>query len=550
MAGFSKHFAAVESRIEALSAISDPLRPLEEILNAAETGCGLEVSDAASLLAWGRDPAARAEIEAAAYRFRERLVVKRIEFIIPVYLTSFCQNECLYCGYRRSNVLAERVRSSLEEYERELDFILGWGHRQIELVLADDAEFGPDKLAGYVTLTKEKLTGLGGGLVALNAPAYEQADYRRLRAAGLDWVALWQESYHQPHFDRWHVKGSPKQHYEFRLDVWDRAVAAGFERVALGVLMGLFEWRYDVLALVEHGNYLRRTYGLEPYALGIPRLKPARGVLASQKSSRFTVSNDDFRVAVSVYHLAFPRARLFFSTREKYEFNMSMVAAGDLFTVDCETLPGAYLRGRLPGQFSIEDYPPRWEVAREFARRGFACFHLEPGTTPDDARSFQPLARFDPFQAATRFVGEHEEIRSRLGDWETAVAGLAHGEGRSQDERHAATAALRRVLGYFQTSVIGHCRSEEAILSSPAARHLAGDSPLENFRREHERFGIDLDRFERQIASYELSGDPTVLRCLGERMIRDLRRHLASEDAVFRDWLSGEWSSPREMECA
>ena len=129
-----------------------------------------------------------------------------------------------------------------------------------------------------------------------------------------------------------------------RLDLWDRVIAAGIKKIALGALLGLYDWRFDALATIEHGNYLRRAYGLEPHAIGIPRLKPARGVLASQKASRFTVSDDDYRLILSLYHLAFPRSRLFFNTRESYEMNISMVAAGDLFTVDCDTFPGGYLR--------------------------------------------------------------------------------------------------------------------------------------------------------------------------------------------------------------
>jgi hypothetical protein len=42
--------------------------------------------------------------------------------------------------------------------------------------------------------------------------------------------------------------------------------------------------------------------------------------------------------------------------------------------------------------------------------------------------------------------------------------------------------------------------------------------------------GIDLDKFERQMASYQLSGDPTVLRSIGERTIRELGEHLATEE--------------------
>jgi len=42
--------------------------------------------------------------------------------------------------------------------------------------------------------------------------------------------------------------------------------------------------------------------------------------------------------------------------------------------------------------------------------------------------------------------------------------------------------------------------------------------------------GIDLDKFERQMVSYQLSGDPTVLLTMGERIIRELNEHLSGEE--------------------
>jgi len=532
MARFSEYLASQQGRVEALAAIAEPLRSIESIVQVAETSGGLETEDAASLLAWGRDPSACAEIQTAAGQLRSRVAGNTLEFVIPEYLTSFCQNDCLYCGYRKSNPLAERTRLSLHEYERELDLILSWGHRQIELVLAEDPEFGPDPLAPYVELTKRKLETLGGGLVALNAPAYGEDDYRRLRAAGLDWVALWQETYDQPHFDRWHYPGSPKRHYEFRLDVWDRAIAAGFTRVALGVLFSLYDWRYDVLALVEHGNYLRRTYGLEPHALGIPRLKSARGVLASQKPSRFSVSDEDYALAVSVYHLAFPRTRLFFNTRERYEFNLSMVAGGDLFTVDCETLPGAYLRGRLPGQFATHYYPPRREVVATFEQRGFACRYLAP--EDGSARVGVPAQAREPLVAPDleRWAEEHRRIRSRLAEWDEFLEKL---KVTPASERQAAAAALREILTFFETVAVGHFRYEETVLFAALGKQNERAARVSELRRGHERFGVDLDRFQRQVSSYELSGDPSALLTLGSRIIREFREHLESEEKLLEN---------------
>ncbi len=528
MGGFSQHFEKERKRLDILSGLPEPCRELSGRIGTGGTIEPLRLEDAAALLAWARDPNRRAQVHAAAQRSRAG-APQSVEFIIPVYLTSFCRNECLYCGYRRSNPVAGRVRLSTDDLARELDLILAWGHRQIELVLSDDPEFGAEQVARCVELTRRKLDARGGGIVALCAPVYAQKDYARLRDAGLDWLVEWQETYHQPHFDRWHVTGSEKRQFEYRLDIWDRAIAAGIRLVALGALLGLYDWRYDALATIEHGNYLRRAYGLEPHALGIPRLKPARGVLASQKPSRFAVSDEEYRLIVSLYHLAFPQTRLFFNTREDYEFNLSMVLAGDLFTVDCETLPGGYLRPQLAGQFSTHTYPARREVAAMLERRGFVCKYLEPEILLPHAEEDMALET-----DAARWDEAHREIRARLSDWESILKRLRpHEPGNA--EHHHASAALGEVMDFFKSSAMAHCREEEDELFPALARRAELAAKLAVFRTAHERLGIDLDKFERQVASYDLSGDPSVLLTLGERIIREFRAHLDAEEELTKN---------------
>lgn len=529
MSAFSEVFQARGERLESLAAKAEPDGSPGAIFTAAEKNPGLEVDDVASLIAWTHDSGRRAEIHAAARRVRERVAPHTVEFVIPVYLTSFCENECLYCGYRQSNALAERVRLSLDEFSRELDLILSWGHRQIELVLSEDPDFGPEVVARYVELTRRKLDRRGGGVVGLCSPVYAREDYMRLRGAGLEWVVEWQETYHRPHFDRWHVTGSPKRHFEYRLDLWDRVIAAGIRKIALGALLGLYDWRYDALATIEHGNYLRHAYGLAPHAMGIPRLKPARGVLASQKPSRFTVSDDDYRLILSLYHLAFPHSRLFFNTRENYEMNISMVAAGDLFTVDCDTFPGGYLRNDTPGQFSTHGFPSRREVAAALASRGLTTLYLEAET---------PLpAPKPPATAAPRDIAkwreEHAKIRTALEDWQAILTGLKLHPGQNLTERQAALAALRMTLHFFKTFAIDHCRQEETALFRVLAPKPGLTEELRVFCEEHERLGVDLDKYERQMASYQLSGDPSALLTLGKRIIRELNEHIDRESALY-----------------
>ena len=106
MPKFSEVFEASSPHVESLAALAEPVRSLESILTAAERSPGLDVEDVASLIAWAREPERHTEIHAAARRVRERVAPPTVEFVIPVYLTSYCQNECLYCGYRESNALA------------------------------------------------------------------------------------------------------------------------------------------------------------------------------------------------------------------------------------------------------------------------------------------------------------------------------------------------------------------------------------------------------------------------------------------------------------
>jgi hypothetical protein len=232
--------------------------------------------------------------------------------------------------------------------------------------------------------------------------------------------------------------------------------------------------------------------------------------------------------------------------------NIALVAAGDLFTVDCETLPGAYLRRHLPGQFSTHDYPPRREVKATLEQRGLAGKYLVE-EMPCEIASAAPATGTAIDEK--RWIDQHAQVRARLQDWEMALQRLSM-NGSQTLERQAADASLREILEYFKTVLTSHCRQEESELF-PAFLHDAGAnsgraagpesgtcatpaahrdeemiSKLAGFRSDHERFGVDLDKFERQMVSYGLSKDPTVLLTLGARMIREMRAHLEAEEQL------------------
>jgi hypothetical protein len=141
--------------------------------------------------------------------------------------------------------------------------------------------------------------------------------------------------------------------------------------------------------------------------------------------------------------------------------------------------------------------------------------------------------------AARDWVDGFGQLRDRLACWEKALDGL---RADSAGERQRAAATVRRDLEYLKTVAIEHCRRAESVL---AANALESPDPatrgqFSELRRYHERFGVDLDKFERQVASYELSGDPTVLLSVGSRIVREFTAHLAAEEALASALLTRE----------
>jgi len=127
---------------------------------------------------------------------------------------------------------------------------------------------------------------------------------------------------------------------------------------------------------------------------------------------------------------------------------------------------------------------------------------------------------------------QHAQACARLQDWEMALEQLS-ADGSRALARQAADASLREILDYFKTVLTTHCRQEESQLFPAFCGDAEVASKLAAFRAEHERFGVDLDKFERQMVSYGLSKDPTVLLTLGARIIREMRGHLETEEQLL-----------------
>ena len=93
----------------------------------------------------------------------------------------------------------------------------------------------------------------------------------------------------------------------------DRAQEAGLDDVGIGALFGLYDWRFEVLALVRHVNHLEACYNVGPHTISFPRIKDASGLNIDDK---YLVSDEEFVRLIAILRLAVPYTGLILTARE------------------------------------------------------------------------------------------------------------------------------------------------------------------------------------------------------------------------------------------
>jgi hypothetical protein len=174
---------------------------------------------------------------------------------------------------------------------------------------------------------------------------------------------------------------------------------------------------------------------------------------------------------------------------------------------------------------STHSYPPRREAVAALEQRGFSCQYLEGEIAavalPAVTAAVRGRAAKCDLECWSR------EILGGVNDFEAQLTRL---KTTPADQRHGVAAQVRELLKSFEAAAVEHCRTAQSLF----AGHL-GTNSCQELYQYHERLGVDMDRFERQIASYELSGDPIVLLTLGSRIVRELRDQLSAEKKLLGD---------------
>jgi 2-iminoacetate synthase len=312
-----------------------------QVLNLAEVSALLALDDEEL---W-------AEVFDTARRVKEKVYGKRIVLFAPLYLSNECTNDCLYCGFRTGNKDARRKTLSVNEAVEEAAFLSHKGYKRLLLVTSEHP-----KLAGisYIEqVVHEIYRNTDIRILHANTAPMSVEDFRRLKASGIGVYQCFQETYHIPTYRFMHPKGA-KADYAWRLGVMDRAVEAGFEDVGMGVLLGLYDWRWEVGALIAHCRRLISKYGFGPHTLSVPRLQPAQG--SKINNIRSKVSDEDLKKIVAIYRLALPYVGIVVTTREQAHLRDELLLTGaSQISAGSKTSPWGYMKDGDTEQFEIGD---------------------------------------------------------------------------------------------------------------------------------------------------------------------------------------------------
>lgn len=391
-----------EVRIRALLSEADREDParIRETLARARQLRGLDLPEVAALAAV-RSPELSAEMFEAAGEIKHRIYGRRVVLFAPLYISNACSNECCYCAFRAANRAVRRRTLSQEDIAREVAALERQGHKRVLLVASENpTSQGLDYVLESIRTVYATRSGPRGEIrrVNVNIAPLSVEGFRRLRAERIGTYQIFQETYHRATYAAVHC-GGPKRDYLWRLTALDRAMEGGISDVGMGVLFGLYDWRFELLALLQHVRHLEDRFGVGPHTISVPRLEPAVGSdLAAHPP--WPVSDDDFRRIVAILRLAVPYTGLIMSTRESPAMRRETLRLGiSQISAGSRTDPGGYTAGAEvreadSSQFLIGDHRPLDEVVRDLATLGYlpsfctACYRL--GRVGED---FMDLAR-------------------------------------------------------------------------------------------------------------------------------------------------------------
>ena len=302
----------------------DPGR-FRDVLAKSMAKEALTIDETAELIA-ASEPDQVEQIFAAARQLKKDVYGNRIVLFAPLYIGNECTNDCVYCAFRRSNKEAVRVSLDEEAIREQVKSLEAHGHKRLILVYGEHPKYDAQFIADTVRIVSSVKQGHGDiRRVNINAAPLDHEGYKIVKEAGIGTYQVFQETYHHKTYSEVHPPNTRKGDYIWRLDALARAMESGCDDVGIGALFGLYDWRFEVLGLVEHSNHLFKHYQVGPHTISFPRLQPAQGV--DFDKMKF-VSDHDFKRLVAILRLSVPYTGMILTARESAEIRRELMGFG------------------------------------------------------------------------------------------------------------------------------------------------------------------------------------------------------------------------------
>lgn len=314
-----------------------------------------------------------------AFKIKNEIYGSRLVLFAPLYVSNFCSNNCLYCGFRVENKAIERSVLSLDDIKEQTRAILEQGHKRVLLLMGESHKMTPiDFLTETINAIYSVKDEKGSSIRRINveiAPLTNE-EFQILNKVPIGTYTVFQETYHIETYKKMHPAG-PKSDYQWRLETMDRALSNGMHDVGIGALFGLYDYKFEVLAMIQHAQYLDKKFGVGPHTISIPRIKPAKDTPLTYNVP-YAVSDIDFKKLIAVLRCAVPYTGMILSTREPsslrtdlFNLGISQISAGS------KTNIGGYKQALQTqgiedfGQFELNDCRTSGEVIHDVIARGF-----------------------------------------------------------------------------------------------------------------------------------------------------------------------------------
>ena len=345
-------------------------------LNLAEVAILVNATDSSSIQA----------IKEGAKTLKKNVYGNRIVLFAPLYIGNKCQNNCSYCGFRTSNKAAVRKTLDDQEIINEIEALEDNGQKRLVLVFGEHPDYSPEYIAHTVKVAYGVKKANGEiRRVNINAAPMDIEGFKIVKEAGIGTFQIFQETYHPEAYKTYHL-GGKKGNFENRLTSLDRAQEAGIDDVGIGVLFGLYDWRYEVLALVRHTNHLEACFNVGPHTISFPRIKETSGF---EGNPDYLVSDEDFTKLIAILRLAVPYTGMILTAREPAELRDEIIQYG-VSQIDGGTKIelGAYSKtlneaqNLNKGQFKVNDERSLNEIVNELLDKEMipsfctACYRL------------------------------------------------------------------------------------------------------------------------------------------------------------------------------